>query len=157
MVGIWKEWVLQQEQLLDEVWALSGRYIEDLNNKNIFLQTFLHACSDTGTDPACDYLEMFDSDPPEFISIVQTSADTIEVIAEIGYGLSVWHHGKQLGKVTAAARGIFTFKLVDQASRKPVPISDEIDLALNRCEICRLELQEMHNIEEYYDDYTMVF
>ncbi len=153
---LWKDNLSRNEQLLDQIWEMSVEYIENPKHKDLFLQTFMRVCAAKGADAFFDDLEVFDSDPPEFMSMTLSAAGTPEFAVEMGYGLAVWNGGTQLGKVTAAARGIFTCALTERVTGQTLLLTEDADLSRISYDISCLELKEIYNSEEYYDDYTAI-
>ncbi|MFD0711494.1 hypothetical protein [Paenibacillus sp. GCM10027626] len=152
----WRELIGHDEQLMDMIWDATAKHIEELSNKEKFLKSFMAVCSDTGREAIVDFLEVFDSEPPEYRSITLPSFSTIVVQGEFNYGLSVWNGEKQLGKVTATALGTYSFGLIDQASGEEIALTDDAELLPESYEIEGFEVAELYNIEEYYDDYTAI-
>lgn len=83
---LWKDNLLRNEQLLDQIWEMSVEYIENPKHKDLFLQTFMRVCAAKGDDVFFDDLEVFDSDPPEFVSMTLSAAGTPEIAVEMGCG-----------------------------------------------------------------------
>ncbi|GGG03115.1 hypothetical protein GCM10010912_54820 [Paenibacillus albidus] len=152
----WENRLMQDEQLLEWIWEATAKQIESLEHRDKFLRSFTAVCAQKGSPAVWDFLEVFDSDPPEYLSFQEDAPSTFRVQAEMNYGLSVWNEGEQLGKVTATVQGTYTFKLADPVSGLPVDITGSAGLSSLPYEIKVLEIEELHNVEDYYDDYTML-
>ncbi|MBO1580650.1 hypothetical protein [Bacillus sp. XF8] len=146
--------IFKSEKLEELILNESGEILEDLNNKEMFISSFIDYFTKEYGNAECDYVELFDVDGPEYMKI-ELLDNKVIVTASLFAGLSIWLDKKPLGKVTATIEGIYSFVLIDKR-RNIIIVDEKFHLHDNAFTITNFKVEKLQSIDQYFDDYTII-
>ncbi|WJE50380.1 hypothetical protein QRE66_13295 [Bacillus cereus] len=139
-----------EELILNE----SGEILENLNNKEMFISSFIDYYIKEYGNSECNYVELFDVDSPDYIKF-ELIDNKVFVTASLFAGLSIWLDKKALGKVTATIEGVYSFILIDKDGNI-ITLDEKLHLHENSFAITNFKVEKLQSIDQYFDDYTII-
>jgi len=146
--------ILSSEKLEELILNESGEILENLNNKEMFISSFIDYFTKEYGNSECNYVELFDIDSPDYIKI-ELIDNKMFVTASLFAGLSIWLDKKALGKVTATIEGVYSFILID-TDGNIITLDEKLHLHESSFAITNFKIEKLQSIDQYFDDYTII-
>ncbi len=146
--------IFTSEKLEELILNESGEILENLNNKEMFISSFIDYFTKEYENSVCNYVELSDIDSPDYTKI-ELIDNKVIVTASLFAGLSVWLDKKALGKVTATLEGVYSFILIDKDDNI-ITLDEKLHLDESSFAITNFKVEKLQSIDQYFDDYTII-
>lgn len=146
--------IFTDERLEELILNESGEILENLNNKEMFISSFINYFKKEYGNSVCNYVELSDIDSPDYTKI-ELIENKVIVTASLFAGLSIWLNKKALGKVTATLEGVYSFILIDKDDNI-ITLDEKLHLEESSFAIINFKVEKLQSIDQYFDDYTII-
>lgn len=146
--------ILSNEKLEELILNESGEILENLNNKEMFISSFIDYFTKEYGNSECNYVELFDIDSPDYIKL-ELIDNKMFVTTSLFAGLSIWLDKKALGKVTATIEGVYSFIMLDKDGNI-ITLDETLHLHKSSFAITNFKVEKLQSIDQYFDDYTII-
>lgn len=146
--------IFTNEKLEELILNESGEILENLNNKELFISSFIDYFTKEYGNSEYNYVELFDIDSPDYIKI-ELIDNKMFVTASLFVGLSIWLDKKALEKVTATIEGVYSFIILDKDGNI-ITLDEKLHLHKSSFAITNFKVEKLQSIDQYFDDYTII-